>query len=232
MPFSKSPPVPVGNGTLTPHHAFSSMAEGYIQSLWIRYDKAPGLPGSFCRPEPATILPYHQYQSWKRPIPRIFPCFFHTFQLCYGFFQRIVSPPVVQIKIQIFYTHALRKESSNARSRRCFPALFGRTFGYQKKDHPVFIRNDLFYKTFRFSISIHFRCIDQRHACRNTCAQTFQFPLSGGLILSKEPGSKPQGRNLHSIFNVTVCFILDQTCFFHFFLHLVIRRTFWCWKIG
>ena len=32
---------------------------------------------------------------------------FHTIKLCYGFFQRIVSSPVIQIKIQVFHAHPL-----------------------------------------------------------------------------------------------------------------------------
>ena len=50
------------------HTLLNAQAEGCIQCLWSLYDKEPGLPGSFCLPGSATVLPYHQYQSWKRPI--------------------------------------------------------------------------------------------------------------------------------------------------------------------
>ena len=96
-------------------------------------------------------------------------CFFHTLQLCYGFFQRIVSSPVIQIKIQVFHAHPLHGISIS----RALAALF---------------------------------------SPRN------QVP-------------SPKAGSCTPFLNVTVCFILDQTCFFHFFFHLIIRRTFWCWKI-
>ena len=122
-------------------------------------------------------------------------------------------------------------ELSSACSSRCFPALFGRTLDTRKRssrflsEMTSFIRLSAF--PFPYISAVSISVIPAEMPVR-------RLSISRALAALFSPRNQvpsPKAGTCTPFLNVTVCFILDQTCFFHFFFHLIIRRTFWCWKI-